>query len=141
MFNRKAIICDLDGTLCLKGDRKFNDYMSVGEDKVNVPIKNILHLAHNSRCYDIILVSGREDKDYCRSITEAWLDVHNIPYNYLYMRQFKDFRSDDIVKREIYVNLIEPNYKVEFVLDDRDKVVKMWRELGLTCFQVNYGNF
>ena len=26
-------------------------------------------------------------------------------------------------------------------LDDRDRVVKMWRKLGLTCLQVNEGNF
>lgn len=140
MFKRKAIICDLDGTLCLKGDRKFNDYMSVGEDKVNYPIRCILQMADTSG-YDIILVSGREDKDYCRSITEAWLTVHNIRYNSLFMRKFKDFRSDDIVKKEIYIKLIQPNYQIEFVLDDRDKVVKMWRDLGLTCLQVAEGNF
>jgi hypothetical protein len=27
------------------------------------------------------------------------------------------------------------------VFDDRDKVVNMWRENGLTCMQVAYGNF
>lgn len=140
MFNRKAIICDLDGTLCLKEDRPFNDYMRVGEDQLNTPIRSILQMTYTSG-YQIILVSGREDKDYCRSITEAWLTVHNIQYNELYMRKFKDFRSDDIVKREIYYEFIAGNYDVEFVLDDRDKVVKMWRELGLTCLQVAEGNF
>lgn len=140
MFNLKAIICDLDGTLCLKGDREFNDYMRVGEDKLNSPIRTILQMCYIAG-YDIILVSGREDKDYCRSITESWLTVHNIRYNSLYMRKFKDFRSDDIIKKEIYLELIQPRYKIEFVLDDRDKVVKMWRELGLTCLQVAEGNF
>ena len=33
-------------------------------------------------------------------------------------------------------------YDVAGVLDDRDQVVKMWRnELGLTCLQVAEGNF
>ena len=27
------------------------------------------------------------------------------------------------------------------VFDDRDKVVKMWRDSGLTCMQVAPGNF
>ena len=36
-----------------------------------------------------------------------------------------------------------PDYKNKIfcVLDDRDRVVKMWRDLGLTCFQVAQGNF
>ena len=31
--------------------------------------------------------------------------------------------------------------RVLLVLDDRDQVAKMWRDMGLTCFQVNYGDF
>jgi hypothetical protein len=30
---------------------------------------------------------------------------------------------------------------LDIMFDDRDKVVQMWRNNGLTCFQVNYGNF
>ena len=30
---------------------------------------------------------------------------------------------------------------VEMVFDDRQKVVDMWREIGLTCMQVAPGNF
>ena len=32
-------------------------------------------------------------------------------------------------------------YNVAFVLDDRDQVVRVWRDLGLTCLQVDYGDF
>jgi hypothetical protein len=46
-----------------------------------------------------------------------------------------------VVKREIYRNLIEPKHNVWFVLDDRNSVVKMWREIGLTCLQVEEGNY
>lgn len=32
--------------------------------------------------------------------------------------------------------------RVKFVLDDRNQVVDMWRkDLGLTCLQVDYGDF
>lgn len=31
--------------------------------------------------------------------------------------------------------------RVEIVFDDRNSVVKMWRLLGLTCFQVAEGDF
>jgi hypothetical protein len=41
----------------------------------------------------------------------------------------------------LYDTFVKDNYKVLLVLDDRDQVVRMWRELGLTCFQVDYGDF
>ena len=57
------------------------------------------------------------------------------------MREEKDHRPDDIVKEEIYHKYIEDKYNIVCVFDDRDKVVKMWREQGLLCNQVYYGNF
>jgi adenylate cyclase class IV len=57
------------------------------------------------------------------------------------MRKTGDNRPDNIVKKEIFDSNIKNNYYIEFVLDDRNKVVKMWRELGLTCLQVADGNF
>ena len=38
-------------------------------------------------------------------------------------------------------NHINGKYNVLGVFDDRDQVVSVWRSLGLTCFQVNWGNF
>ena len=57
------------------------------------------------------------------------------------MRATGDFRPDSVVKEEIYNNHIKDNYYVAGVFDDRDSVVKLWRDLGLTCFQVYYGDF
>lgn len=74
---------------------------------------------------------------------EPWLKDWN--YNYeclgLLMRPDDDNRSDAIVKEEIYLNQIKPHYSVFMVLDDRNKVVEMWREHGLVCHQVADGNF
>lgn len=51
------------------------------------------------------------------------------------MRQSKDFRKDSVIKSEIYEAEIKGKYFVEFVLDDRDQVVDLWRkELKLPCF-------
>jgi hypothetical protein len=50
------------------------------------------------------------------------------------------FMPDEILKKEMldtFVNIDD----VFLVVDDRDKVVKMWREEGLTCFQVAEGDF
>ena len=58
------------------------------------------------------------------------------------MRETADFRSDSIIKHEIYQLCIKGKYDVQFVLDDRQKVVDMWRNaIGLTTLQVAEGNF
>lgn len=59
----------------------------------------------------------------------------------LHMRKTGDMRKDAIVKREIFDGEIKDYFFIEFVLDDRNQVVEMWRDLGLTCFQVADGNF
>lgn len=136
-----AIICDLDGTLALLGERSPYDASRALEDTLNDPIGNILEVyAHQTFIeVKIIFVSGREEKH--RPQTEAWLKKHKISYEVLYLRPTGDRRPDNIIKKEIYETNIKPKFDVLFVLDDRDKVVKMWREEGLTCLQVAYGDF
>jgi len=50
-------------------------------------------------------------------------------------------RPDDDVKYDLFKSRVEADYNVWYVLDDRNKVVKMWREIGLTCAQVAEGDF
>jgi phosphoserine phosphatase len=49
-------------------------------------------------------------------------------------------RKDSIVKYEILQEIVK-EYFIPFVFDDRDQVVRMWREAGLRCLQVASGNF
>ncbi len=43
--------------------------------------------------------------------------------------------QDEVVKEEIFNENIRGNYNVRFVLDDRNKVVDMWRQLGLNAYK------
>lgn len=134
------ILCDIDGTLALRGERDPHDHDASMEDGVNWPIVKVCDLFHAAG-YGVVLISGR-DEQY-RDVTEYWLHTHHIvPYRLdLIMRLRKDNRPDDIVKRELYEQIIKPHHDVFAVLDDRNKVVSMWRELGLTCLQVADGAF
>ena len=141
MKRSKVIICDIDGTLALLGDRDRYD-PTTGEDTLNYPIANILQVYDNQTVLpvDLILITGREDS--YRDYTEKWLHKYGITnYKALYMRKTGDFRKDFVVKKELYEKYIKSTYEVLFILEDRDQVVKMWREEGLTCLQVAYGNF
>lgn len=132
-----SYIFDLDGTLALMKDRSPFDWKRVGEDEVNVAVAaTLVALAEESK---ILIVSGRDE--VCRTETEEWLKKHQLPYNMLLMRKEGDSRKDNIVKKELYEENIKDKYTVIGVFDDRDQVVALWRSLGLTCFQCDYGNF
>ncbi len=135
----KAIMCDLDGTLAILSKRGPFEELLCEKDDLNVPVANTL-INYAKLNYKIILLSGR--KDIAHVQTTNWLATHKIPYDMLIMRQADDSRKDAIIKRELYDRHIAGKYFIEFVLDDRNQVVDMWRnELGLPCFQVYYGDF
>lgn len=134
---RTAIMCDIDGTLAHMIDRSPYDWGRVDTDEVDLTIKNLLDVLKDK--YFIILVSGRDE--VCREKTEKWLRGNDITYGMLLMRPENDIRKDSIIKRELFENHIRPYYNIQFVLDDRNQVVEMWRSLGLKCLQVQEGDF
>lgn len=142
----RAIIVDLDGTLCDTSHRQhlveakkwgaFYDALSA--DPVNSWCRQLIR-GMGKLYYATILVSGRPESH--RKQTEAWLDVHGFDPHELLMRKTGDYRKDSIVKEEIYREDIEPYHEILFCVDDRKQVVDMWRSLGLTCLQCAEGNF
>lgn len=133
-----AIICDLDGTLAHHNGRSPYDAAKCDTDLIDANVGRFL-IDQWSRMKAIIFVSGRDAEFYDK--TRAWLDKHLPFQGLLLMRPKGDRRSDDIVKQEIYDTQIKGKYNVELVLDDRNRVVDMWRRNGLTCWQVAEGDF
>jgi len=142
----KLWIFDVDGTLALMDGRKPYDWSRVSEDKPNIPVLTVA-AALIMDGHELGFVTGRMEQ--CRDDTRDWLsdniDVHS-PWldrhlKRLWMRPDDDYRPDEIIKRELYETQIAPHYDVQGVFDDRAKVVKGWRTLGLTCFQVAEGDF
>ena len=134
-----AILVDIDGTVALMGDRSPYDWEKVGSDLPNpavITAVRAMHAAGNA----IIFCSGRDA--VCRPETEAWLDLFvGVPYEALFMRPEGDGRKDAVVKREIFDQKIRDTWRIVGVFDDRQQVVRMWRALGLTVFQVAEGDF
>jgi predicted secreted acid phosphatase len=148
---KKAVICDLDGTLCniehrhhliTDPEKKKRDwkafYADMVNDGLNVWCYSIISALANNEI-QIFYVTGRPEE--YRSQTMDWLRRHSCPINGLYMRPSKDNRQDDIVKKEIYETILKPSYEVLFCLEDRNRVVQMWRSIGLVCLQVDEGNY
>lgn len=134
---RRCVIFDVDGTLAHnRSGRNMYDFTKVWTDTPDPFMSMVADaIADNEDFYaDVVIVSGREDS--CRELTEKWLKAQCIPYKHLYMRQTGDKRDDAIVKEEIYHKFIEPDYCVVGVFDDRPKVCRMWRKLGLNVAQL-----
>ncbi|SFD66153.1 phosphatase domain-containing protein [Spirosoma endophyticum] len=138
----RCILVDIDGTVARMGNRSPFDWHRVGIDTPKWPIIRLVQAMKTSG-YSIVFFSGRDA--VCRSETMAWLNQYfgwqSDDYE-LFMRAEKDNRKDSIVKQELFAQHIAGWYYVEFVVDDRQQVVDMWRRtLGLTCVQVDYGDF
>jgi hypothetical protein len=58
------------------------------------------------------------------------------------MRKAGDHRLDHVIKAE-WLSLLDPpeRNRLTAVFEDRSRVVQMWREAGIPCFQVAPGDF
>lgn len=140
-----CIIVDIDGTLAHMNDRNPYDEKNVHHDTpdhvvIDSVLADVMYYKSKGIELEVRIMSGRHD--VCYSLTEMWLTDNNVPYSQIHMRKADDNRPDDIVKYELYREHIHNKFNVVKVYDDRDKVVKMWRELlGLKVFAVAPGNF
>jgi predicted kinase len=134
-----AIIVDIDGTLAhMNGGRSPYDYTNVKQDGIDHGIRRLVQL-EKERGTTVIIVSGRDG--VCYGDSREWLESHDVPYDLFFIRAPGDSRDDRIIKSEIFDAHIRDQYNVLYVLDDRDRVVQMWRSLGLKCLQVAEGDF
>lgn len=139
-----AIIVDIDGTIADNKWRDPYDMTNVLHDGIIWPIVDLaLTLKHRFGA-KLLITSARPAYPQTVTDTIEWLRHTNLTWDALFMRDAEEGpqrRADADVKAEIYEVAIRPNYKVLYVLDDRDAVVNMWRSKGLTVLQVADGNF
>ena len=151
------VIFDLDGTLAdihirrdasTKSDGKINwdVFFDPANIHLDIPKSTVIKTAQGlvKAGYKIAIFSGRSKKT--KTVTREWLDKYKVPYNILKMRPTSKewmYMPDDKLKQYWLEDLFpgKAKNKILCVFDDRDKVVKMWRDNGITCMQVAEGNF
>jgi uncharacterized HAD superfamily protein len=115
-------------------------YEACDKDTVIEPTKKVmrsLDFEHQDgpQARRIEIWSGR-----CASVrqkTEKWLSDNNIYYEALKMRPIGDNTPDDVLKEKWLDEAIKEGKKIEFVFDDRTKVLRMWQRRGIFVFNVN----
>ena len=139
------VVFDLDGTLSDPTHREHfvrrpvgqKDWDSFFAEQINDPPKSAmvelisrLHATHQVEIWTGRPIKYRED-------TIAWLHASNIPYYKLRMRPANDKTDDHEMKR----GWCERYGKPDLVFEDRQRLVDMYRSLGITCCQVAPGDF
>jgi hypothetical protein len=151
-MQQQTVIFDLDGTLALIDKRrslstKPNGKMDWAEffkpsniklDQPNIPVIKTFQ-ALKAAGFKVGIFSGRDA--ITQNETLVWLSDHGIRPDFFKMRPIGSFVKDDLLKKQWLDEIVNEGHSIMCVFDDRDKVVKMWRENGITCFQVAEGAF
>jgi hypothetical protein len=166
---KNTVIFDLDGTLAdieirrkksikLNGKMDWDVFFNAENIQLDLPNKPVIKMAQLFKAdgFKIVIFSGRNDRSFFA--TKDWLKMNNVPFDLLVMRPDKfqkdswpiadgnpatkemRWMPDEILKKRMLDAFVEID-DVFLVVDDRDKVVKMWRDLGLNTFQVAEGDF
>lgn len=152
-----TIVFDIDGTLAnlshrlkwVSGEVKDWDrfYQDVRQDGVIEPIAELffllcIGLGHYDIDFNmrVICITGRPERT--RAATLKWFREKIGPEpDAIYMRKDHDFRPDVEIKREWVEKLRKEGNNIILAFEDRDRVVKMYRDLGIQCCQVAEGTY
>ena len=138
------VIFDLDGTIAdishrthfVRGGNKDWESFFAGcvADTPNWPVVRALE-AHRAVGHHVEIWSARSD--IVRHETEAWLEfAANIPPSLLTRMRSAGNNTPDVVLKRCWLNQLHESERPDVVYDDRQRVVDMWREEGIACFQV-----
>lgn len=153
--SKKWIVCDIDGTIAnlkhrlpfVKNTEKKDwkaFFNAMSEDKVIS--KNVkLIREYQKEGYPIIFVSGRPDSH--RDVTKEWIEntafkstkfIEGEDYATILMRRSIEHKPDNEVKEDILKTYLKPE-NVHLVIDDRPRVIEMWRSYDIEVVDVGSG--
>jgi len=107
------------------------------EEIVNEPIATVFRALRNVN-HGLKIVIGRPER--VRQKTLDWLGQNSLSVvsQDLHMRFDNDLRHDILIKQELIVGF---KHQVKMIFEDRNCMVKKWRELGFVCLHVAEGKF
>jgi phosphoglycolate phosphatase-like HAD superfamily hydrolase len=140
------VVFDIDGTLADVSERIHHVHKKpknwdaffegMAQDRAIHSMVRLCNILHASGIR-IVLCSGRAEQ--YRQQTVAWLERESVRYHELRLRRDGDRRSDAIAKKEMLRDL--DRSRVLFIVEDRSRVVEMWRAEGYVCLQCAPGEF
>jgi phosphoglycolate phosphatase-like HAD superfamily hydrolase len=128
----KAIIMDLDGTLCdASAYLKYGDHAYHEAATTVAPVNPEMVVAINDarlRGEAIIVLSGRSDTWLGASV--AWMQEHGVVADRVEFRARGDYRSNRTVKKE-RLEKLRRYYEITEAYDDDPRNLDMFRNAGI----------
>lgn len=144
---KRLYVFDLDGTLAnldhrlpfISGQIKNWDafFDACSEDKPIEWVVDFSRMLRYSPSAFIGILSGRSAR--VRGATLRWLENNGVAFDILIMRPEGDRRPDEVLKLELLQKMLKQYdfLSLQFIVDDRQRVVDMWRRNGFNCLQCN----
>lgn len=134
IFDIDGVLADCDHRLMHILAKKPADWDTFDKlTSFDLPIKNmhrLLKLAAINPFIEIILLTGRADRNDVRKDTRAWLRNHDLEFNKLVMRTDGDHSPAHIMKlRKLEQLNIQP-HEVITVFEDHPKTIQALRDSG-----------
>lgn len=142
-MKRKYVLCDIDHVLSnawwrdpmIGGEGGWDAYHLEGDK--DEPIHDIVHLlnALHDDGYAIVLLTARPEK--WRKLTMTWLVRHGVNVDEMLMRPDANFDPSPKCKLDqVKARFADPTDAIAMVIEDRDDICNVFRELGVTVLQV-----
>jgi len=145
------VVCDLDGTLCNVAHRVAFAQQSQWDEfhrqsPNDTPHVDVWWTLRALRAYQTMLLFLTGCSDTYRPQREHWLMTQagfRREEYHLLMRPSGNHLSDVELKPLLLDAFLTNNkqYRLLFVMEDRDRVVARWREIGYPCFHVRPGAY
>lgn len=128
----------------LAREKQWDEFHSLlMQDTVHADVRDVLRRIQSTGI-NLLMLTGRPEEHY--QVTTMWLSsVAEIDPEAIIMRPKNDFRSDPELKPALLYDFFGSKdlalAKINMILDDRDKVVEGWRNLGFRCWQTQPGGY
>lgn len=132
-----GVIFDVDGTLCdVRSVRHHVRPAPGGRRDFHRFHMDSLYCPPNKRVADflnqckenglkVIIVTARDEK--YRGLTEKWLELNDLEYDGIFVRDYGDIRPDYEAKKDILTRVRE-FYNPVHAVDDNPQVLQLWKE-------------
>lgn len=138
---KKFVIVDIDGTIAKINPERMQyahvDWDAFYADKFDdEPVPEMVSLVKSlMRKYEVVYCTARSER--ARVKTLNWFDRNEIPYSNdnLLMRGDNDERPSVEVKLDLLKRKRIRHSQIAFIIEDNNKVVKAFRELGILVLQ------
>lgn len=108
-------------------------YEGCSHDRRVDGVLKLAHILQADKGNRIFIVTARDEQ--AREETEVWLKKHHVYYTEIYMRPINVTKKAALVKRDCVLELERKYGKVDLILEDDIRNIKIFQEMGISVIK------